>query len=480
MHALQVTAVDKSAGTAMSVLQLGDAISQHYGSEATAQRVLPLLSPLLISPSLSTQQFSAFIKAIHGMLERIQAKRVSASDAGEAYAGMPSTTAPAVFQPNSTGSNAVSQGAKSPIANTVAPSPWDHPISKGPASAPSAGATASWMPTPMTSTPTSLPTPSTSLPAAPVTAASWTAAPPAQAAAGVSRVAGGLGTGPAPDIFSSGISTGPAVLGSFDNLSVSGTAVNNGLSGKSSTGTGSGPSTPSWSSAVSTSYGGIAAGGLPSSVTSLGNDDMFKSLSALSQPVSSGTGVGSSQPSWNQPGGSVNGVLGATAVGQAVKQAPSLALKPPPSARTSISGSGAGGSGDLFSGLAMTSTGTGNTPSAAPAGSFDPFGTLSSGNAAGTASIISDPFAALAAAGGAGGGSSNALPSSSSSSMGGTTVGSMGSAKGPDPFAGLGVGSSSLPMNALRKPQQQTHPTQQQQQQLQGGGGWSNTGGSFI
>ena len=59
----------------MAVLKLGDAIGRHYGPEVTAQRVLPLLCPLLLCPSLNTPQFGAVMAAIRGLLDRVAEKR---------------------------------------------------------------------------------------------------------------------------------------------------------------------------------------------------------------------------------------------------------------------------------------------------------------------------------------------------------------------------------------------------------------------
>ena len=42
----------------MSVLELGDAIAGQYGVGMAARQVLPLLTPLLVQPTLSGPQFS--------------------------------------------------------------------------------------------------------------------------------------------------------------------------------------------------------------------------------------------------------------------------------------------------------------------------------------------------------------------------------------------------------------------------------------
>lgn len=58
MNAVQVSAVDHTAPTVMCVLALGDAISKQYGLGMAAKEVLPLLTPLLVLPTLSGPQFS--------------------------------------------------------------------------------------------------------------------------------------------------------------------------------------------------------------------------------------------------------------------------------------------------------------------------------------------------------------------------------------------------------------------------------------
>lgn len=55
---MQVSAVDHTAPTVMCVLALGDAIAKQYGLGMAAQQVLPLLTPLLVLPTLSPPQFS--------------------------------------------------------------------------------------------------------------------------------------------------------------------------------------------------------------------------------------------------------------------------------------------------------------------------------------------------------------------------------------------------------------------------------------
>ncbi len=54
----QVTAVDKTAPTIMCVVGLVESISKQWGPDISAIMCLPVLTPLMIAPSLSHQQFS--------------------------------------------------------------------------------------------------------------------------------------------------------------------------------------------------------------------------------------------------------------------------------------------------------------------------------------------------------------------------------------------------------------------------------------
>ena len=58
----QVSAVDHTASTVMCVLGLGDSISKQYGLRLAAKEVLPMLTPLLVLPSLSGQQFTSAMR----------------------------------------------------------------------------------------------------------------------------------------------------------------------------------------------------------------------------------------------------------------------------------------------------------------------------------------------------------------------------------------------------------------------------------
>ena len=62
LASLQVSAVDHTASTVMCVLGLGESISKQYGLGIAAREVLPMLTPLLVLPSLSGQQFSSAMR----------------------------------------------------------------------------------------------------------------------------------------------------------------------------------------------------------------------------------------------------------------------------------------------------------------------------------------------------------------------------------------------------------------------------------
>ena len=59
---IQVTAVDRSPGTVSGCLVLGGALAHQWGAELAAEKVLPVLTPLLTSPSLSPGHFAAALQ----------------------------------------------------------------------------------------------------------------------------------------------------------------------------------------------------------------------------------------------------------------------------------------------------------------------------------------------------------------------------------------------------------------------------------
>eukprot|EP00798_Chlamydomonas_sp_ICE-L_P021793 gene21793-28814_t len=77
-----VSAVDHTSGTLTCVAQLGEALSKQWGAELTAAKILPLLCPLLMAPSLAPRQFKECMGIVHGMLERIQQKVASGAAGG--------------------------------------------------------------------------------------------------------------------------------------------------------------------------------------------------------------------------------------------------------------------------------------------------------------------------------------------------------------------------------------------------------------
>ncbi len=61
---MQVVSVDRSAATVAHVCRLSDALSQQHGVEMTAGRLLPLLCPLLVAPSLGARDLQALHAAV--------------------------------------------------------------------------------------------------------------------------------------------------------------------------------------------------------------------------------------------------------------------------------------------------------------------------------------------------------------------------------------------------------------------------------
>jgi len=72
--------VDKTAPTAMCVLGLGDALAKKWGAKLAAERVLPALAPLLVMPSLTSQQFATATKTMKDMLSLIERSRGGSSN----------------------------------------------------------------------------------------------------------------------------------------------------------------------------------------------------------------------------------------------------------------------------------------------------------------------------------------------------------------------------------------------------------------
>ena len=66
-----MTAVDRSPGTVSGCLVLGGCLAQHWGPELAAEKVLPVLTPLLTSPSLSSGHFAAALQCASSPLPTI-------------------------------------------------------------------------------------------------------------------------------------------------------------------------------------------------------------------------------------------------------------------------------------------------------------------------------------------------------------------------------------------------------------------------
>ncbi|EFN53517.1 hypothetical protein CHLNCDRAFT_136879 [Chlorella variabilis] len=88
LHSLTlVCAVDKSAPTVMCVLALGAALGRQHGPRLSAERVLPALVPLLVAPTLTSQQFGAAMKTVRELLGGIERSRAGAGSGAGAGPG---------------------------------------------------------------------------------------------------------------------------------------------------------------------------------------------------------------------------------------------------------------------------------------------------------------------------------------------------------------------------------------------------------
>ncbi|KAF5833207.1 hypothetical protein DUNSADRAFT_10557 [Dunaliella salina] len=124
--ASQVTAVDRSAFTLVCVSQLLDTVSAHVGADATANRILPLLCPLLVVHSLSGRQFKDIMAIVQSCLMRITTKMAPDSHMSTSatnYFANAATAAAAAAE----ASSAKSGFSPSPTARTPAHGPAEGP-----------------------------------------------------------------------------------------------------------------------------------------------------------------------------------------------------------------------------------------------------------------------------------------------------------------------------------------------------------------
>ncbi|CAL5225210.1 g7994 [Coccomyxa viridis] len=83
----KVTAVDRSPGTVSGCLVLGGALAHQWGAELAAEKVLPVLTPLLTSPSLSPGHFAAAMQTVKQLLDTVEQAR--AGDFAESQPARP-------------------------------------------------------------------------------------------------------------------------------------------------------------------------------------------------------------------------------------------------------------------------------------------------------------------------------------------------------------------------------------------------------
>lgn len=66
LHSPQLLSVDTSGNTLVAVARLAEALAEApgWGPPATAARLLPLLTPHLVAPTLTTSQLATFAAAV--------------------------------------------------------------------------------------------------------------------------------------------------------------------------------------------------------------------------------------------------------------------------------------------------------------------------------------------------------------------------------------------------------------------------------
>ena len=62
--------MDKTPATTMCALALGEALAKQWGPRLAAEKVLPILCPLLVVPSLNNQQFAAAVSTVKDLVGR--------------------------------------------------------------------------------------------------------------------------------------------------------------------------------------------------------------------------------------------------------------------------------------------------------------------------------------------------------------------------------------------------------------------------
>lgn len=74
--------VDKTAPTAMCVIGLGDVLAKKWGAKLAAERVLPAIAPLLVTPSLTSEQFATAAKTVRDIISLVERSRGSSGGGG--------------------------------------------------------------------------------------------------------------------------------------------------------------------------------------------------------------------------------------------------------------------------------------------------------------------------------------------------------------------------------------------------------------
>merc|ERR1719324_343229 len=71
----KLTKMDRTPAVCMCLLGCYDAMSKHLGHKATSERVLPLIMPLLVEESLSSEQWETQLSVCKKLLSRIETAR---------------------------------------------------------------------------------------------------------------------------------------------------------------------------------------------------------------------------------------------------------------------------------------------------------------------------------------------------------------------------------------------------------------------
>merc|ERR1719221_1102711 len=71
----KLTKTDRTPAVCMCLLGCYDAMSKHLGHKTTSERIIPLITPLLVEDGLSSEQWETQLSVFKKLLQRVEAAR---------------------------------------------------------------------------------------------------------------------------------------------------------------------------------------------------------------------------------------------------------------------------------------------------------------------------------------------------------------------------------------------------------------------